>query len=84
MGRPYKVTEAEKGLCRELISIEHSYQQELDRIACDTTRGLKSAELKQDALAFVETLRQQKIVQEEAGVTRCESKEEAAKNKGVR
>lgn len=69
--------EAEKGLRQELIRIEHSYQQELDRIARDTTRGLESAELKQDALAFVETLRQQEIAQEEAGVTRRESEEEA-------
>lgn len=58
---------------RQLIDIEEAYQDELARIQRQTQLSLESAELSQDALAFVDALRQQEIAQEEAAITRGEA-----------
>lgn len=69
--------DVETGLRRQLLDIELSYQQEMERIARDTKLSLESAELSQDAIAFVEALRQQEVAEEEAAVRRDEGEQDA-------
>lgn len=66
-------SDAETDLRRQLINIEQDYQNELDRIARQTKLSLESAEVSQDALAFVEALKQQEVAEEEAALTRDEA-----------
>lgn len=66
-------SDAETQNRRQLIDIEEAYQDELGRIQRQTQLSLESAELSQDALAFVDALRQQEIAQEEAAITRGEA-----------
>lgn len=66
-------SDAETQNRRQLIGIEEAYQDELGRIQRQTQLSLESAELSQDALAFVDALRQQEIAQEEAAITRGEA-----------
>lgn len=66
-------SDAETQNRQQLIDIEETYQDELSRIQRQTKLSLESAELSQDALAFVDALRQQEIAQEEAAITRGEA-----------
>lgn len=70
-------TDVEKGFRRELLDVEQEYQDELTRIQRQTQLSMESAELSQDALAFVEALRQQEVAEEEASIRRDEGMSEA-------
>ncbi len=69
--------DVEKGFRRQLLDVEQEYQDELARIQRQTRLSMESAELSQDALAFVEALRQQEVAEEEAAIRRDEGISEA-------